>query len=133
MNGMFLAFASNFGADQREMQSVVDFVLGQRMPGSGYKCRANRSGVRVASAHSDERHRRFAEYRTRGYSYRAKAVRRAIDDAAAVLLDWNLYQRRSDGEQTRAEFTGFHEPTRLKPAAPAALPTRIARSATPRR
>ena len=53
MNGMFLAFGCYFGADARRLQSVVDFLLGQRMPDGGFNCRSNRDrGVRVGSVHT---------------------------------------------------------------------------------
>ncbi len=54
----------------------------------------------------------FAEYLRRGYSHRADEVRVTIHAAATALLARNLYQRHSDGEPIRAEFTRFHEPPR---------------------
>lgn len=113
MNGMFLAFASYFGAQPLALRGVVDFILGQRLGDGGFNCRSNRSGARIASVHSTTSViDGLAEYLRRGYSHRADEARSAIAAATAALLDRNLYQRRSDGEPIRAEFTRFHEPPR---------------------
>ena len=113
MNGMFLAFASYFGAQPLAPRSVVDFILGQQMGDGGFNCRSNRSGARTASVHSTTSViDGLAEYLRRGHSHRADEVRLAIDAAATALLDRKLYQRRSDGEPIRVEFTRIHEPPR---------------------
>lgn len=113
MNGMFLAFASYFGADPAALRSIVDFVLRQRMADGGFNCRTNRSGARVSSVHSTTSViDGLAEYLRCGYLYRADEIRVAVASAVDVLLQRNLYQRRSDGEPIRAEFTRFHDPAR---------------------
>jgi hypothetical protein len=113
MNGMFLAFSTYFAADAIALHSVVDFVLEQQLPAGGFNCRLNRSGAVTASVHSTTSViDGFAEYLRRGYAYRADAVRRAIASAVAVMLDRRLYQRRTDGQPIRAEFTRFHDPPR---------------------
>ncbi|MBK8447450.1 MAG: hypothetical protein IPL41_12460 [Micropruina sp.] len=113
MNGMFLAFGCYFGADARRLQSVVDFLLGQRMPDGGFNCRANRSGARVSSVHTTTSViEGFSEYLRSGSRHRAAEVGDAITTATAVLLDRRLYQRRGTGEPIRAEFTRLHHPAR---------------------
>ncbi|MGV0156716.1 hypothetical protein ACSW29_25595 [Rhodococcus sp. GB-02] len=113
MNGMFLAYASYLGADALALHSVVDFLLNQQLSPGGFNCRFNRSGAKTASVHSTTSViDGFAEYLLRGFSYRNEDVRAAIDMAAEVMLDRRLYQRRTDGEPIRAEFTRFHVPPR---------------------
>lgn len=48
------------------------------------------------------------------YAYRSGDVRRAIDTAAEVLLERNLYQRRSDGAPIRPEMARLHHPARWR-------------------
>ncbi|MCW5954111.1 MAG: hypothetical protein KIT69_17815 [Propionibacteriaceae bacterium] len=113
MSGMFLAFGCYFRADAAGLRSIVDFMLGQRMDDGGFNCRANRSGAVVSSVHSTTSViEGLAEYLNRGYAYRAADVRDAIGTATASLLARQLYQRRSDGEPIRAEFTRLHHPAR---------------------
>ncbi len=113
VNGMFLAFGCWFGADAAGLESIVDFVLGQRLDDGGFNCRANRSGARVSSVHSTTSViDGLAEYLRCGYTYRTAEARDAIDSATETLLARYLYQRRSDGEPIRVEFTRLHHPTR---------------------
>lgn len=113
MNGMFLAYGSHFTAEPAELESVVDFVLGQQMHDGGFNCQANRSGASTASVHSTTSViEGLAEYTARGYAYRRDDARRAMLDAVETLLSRHLYQRRSDHQPIRAEFTRLHHPAR---------------------
>lgn len=113
MNGMFLAFGCYFGANATDLESVVDFVLGQRLNDGGFNCRANRSGARVSSVHSTTSViDGLTEYLNNGFTHRAVEVRAAIGTAATALLDRRLYQRRSNEQPIRAEFTRLHHPAR---------------------
>lgn len=113
INGHSLAYASHFGVSTVEVASVVDFVLGQELPDGGFNCRSNRSGARNSSVHTTASViDGFAEYLRRGHTHRADEVRGAMRRAADALLARRLYQRRSDGEPIRAEFTRLHHPAR---------------------
>ncbi|KAA3637860.1 MAG: hypothetical protein DWQ02_06135, partial [Bacteroidetes bacterium] len=52
LNGMFMNYGCYFGVEAAEMNSVVDFVLSQKLPDGGFNCRFNRSGARHSSLHS---------------------------------------------------------------------------------
>ncbi len=41
INGMFLNYACYFGVEEKGLQSVVDYMLDQRMPDGGFNCRWN--------------------------------------------------------------------------------------------
>ena len=113
INGMFLAYACHFGADEAELTSVVDMLLGQQMADGGFNCHSNRSGARVSSVHTTSSViDGFAEYLRQGYSHRSAEVATALAAATETLLTRRLYQRRSDGEPIRAEFTRLHHPAR---------------------
>ena len=113
INGMFLSYASHFRAEAEVLESVVDFVLGQQMDDGGFNCRSNRSGARTASVHSTTSViDGLAEYLRRDYVYRSGDVLSALLAAAESLLARRLYQRRSDHEPIRAEFTRLHHPAR---------------------
>lgn len=71
VNGMFLNYASYFGAPQALLQSVVDFIVGQRMDDGGFNCQHNRIGARHSSMHSTLSVLEGIEtYRWSGYTYR---------------------------------------------------------------
>lgn len=112
INGMFLSYASHFGAEAAALESVVDFVLGQQMADGGFNCRSNRSGARVASVHSTTSVvDGLTEYVRRDYAYRSGGVLSALLAASESLLVRRLYQR-SDHEPISAEFTRLHHPAR---------------------
>jgi hypothetical protein len=52
VNGMFLNYACYFGSSERDLTSVVDFILAQRMEYGGFNCLKNTSGARHSSLHS---------------------------------------------------------------------------------
>lgn len=113
MNGMFLAFGCYFRANAKELESIVDFVLSQRLDDGGFNCRANRSGARVSSVHSTTSViDGLSEYLRSGYTHRSDEVREAIGTASSALLSRNLYQHRSSEEPIHAEFTRLHHPAR---------------------
>ena len=113
MNGMFLAYACYFGAETPSLDSVVDFVLREEMPGGGFNCRSNRSGARVASVHSTTSViDGLAEYLRSGRRYRADDARHAFVRASEVLLARHLYQRQSDAAPIRDDLTRLHHPPR---------------------
>lgn len=113
MNGLFVAFGCYFGADPARLESIVDFVLRQRMNDGGFNCRANRAGARVSSVHSTSSViDGLSEYLRDGYTYRAADVRAAIGTAAESLLRRRLYQHGSTRDPIRAEFTRLHHPAR---------------------
>ena len=47
VNGMFLDYASWFGATYADLAGVLDFLLDQRMPDGGYNCRRNLSLIHI--------------------------------------------------------------------------------------
>ena len=113
VNGMFLAYATHFGAEVAVLMGVIDFLLGQRLDDGGFNCDASRSERRLSSVHTTTSViDGFAEYLRRGYVYRADEVHLAVTDAAEALLARHLYQRRGDGEPIRTEFTRLHHPAR---------------------
>lgn len=113
INGMFLAYACYFGADPRELESVVDFILGQQLGDGGFNCHSNRSGARISSVHTTASViDGFAEYLGTGYTRRAAEVTAAVAAASEALLDRRLYQRHGDGQPIRAELVRLHHPAR---------------------
>ncbi|MFZ1412798.1 MAG: hypothetical protein WAS07_15215, partial [Micropruina sp.] len=82
INGIFLDYASWFGATDADLASVVDFLLAQAMPDGGFNCRRNRSGARIASVHTTlSVLEGLTSYLAAGATRRADEVRTARDAA----------------------------------------------------
>ena len=113
VNGMALDYACYFGADPAQLESVVDFLLGQRMPDGGFNCRLNRSGARHSSLHTTIcTIEGFTEYQRAGYTYRLDEIVASTSDAVEFCLRHRLYRSEHTGQVIDAEFTRLHHPPR---------------------
>lgn len=113
VNGMFLDYASWFGATYADLAGVLDFLLDQRMPDGGYNCRRNRSGARIASVHTTVSViEGFTSYLAAGDTRRADDVANARNAAVECLLARELFRRRGSLEPIDIEFTRLHHPAR---------------------
>jgi hypothetical protein len=113
VNGMALNYASYFHAEQESLQSIVDFLLGQRLPDGGFNCRLNRSGAHHSSVHTTVCVLEgLTEYQRSGYRYRLEELRSAQTDATEFLLRHHLYRSERSGRVMNPEFTRLHHPAR---------------------
>lgn len=115
VNGMFLNYASYFGASENELESVVDFILAQRMPDGGFNCRLNRSGARHSSMHSTlSVLEGISEYVQNGYNYRITELQHAAEEGREFLLRHRLFKSDRTGLIIRQDFLRLSYPPRWK-------------------
>jgi hypothetical protein len=115
VNGMFLNYACYFREPESELQSVVDFVLAQRMEDGGFNCRKNRSGARHSSLHSTlSLVEGIAEYERNGYDYRLHELKQAAAGACEFLLRHRLYKSDRTGELIHRDMLRLSFPPRWK-------------------
>ena len=113
INGMFLNYASYFGADTEKLRSVVDMILSQHMADGGFNCRSNGSGAHHSSLHTTlSVLEGFAEYRQNGYSYRIDHIKQAEQAAREFVLMHQLYLSDRTGEIINANFLKLTYPGR---------------------
>jgi hypothetical protein len=113
VNGMTLNYASYFGASPSDLVSVVDFLLGQRLPDGGFNCRSNRSGATHSSVHSTTSLiEGITAHLAAGSQHRRAELAAARDDAVEFLLRHRLCRSERTGNVMHAEFTRLHHPTR---------------------
>jgi hypothetical protein len=115
VNGMFLNYASYFGASEADLASIVDFILTQRMDDGGFNCQRNRGGARHSSLHSTlSVLEGIAEYAAAAYRYRLGELQQAAADGRAFMLQHRLFKSDHTGEVIRSEFLRFAYPPRWK-------------------
>lgn len=115
INGMFLNYGCFFGVRETQIESVVDFVLGQVMPDGGFNCRSNRSGARHSSMHSTiQILEGIHEYKTHGYTYRLDELLSVARSSREFLLRHRLYRSDHTGEVISKDFVRFAFPPRWK-------------------
>lgn len=115
VNGMFLNYASYFGAPQRELESIVDFLIAQHMADGGFNCRLNRSGASHSSLHSTiSVLEGITEYERRGYDYRVDELSGIARRCVGFILIHRLFRSDRTGEVIKPEFLKFAYPWRWK-------------------
>ncbi len=115
VNGMFLNYASYFGAEGTKIQSVIDMLLKEHMPDGGFNCRSNRSGAVHSSLHSTlSVAEGMTEYLRNGYSYRKEEVEKAIQASQEMMLLHQLYISDRSGEIIHKDFLKFSYPRRWR-------------------
>ena len=115
VNGMFLNYACYFQTDQRELESVIDNLLNERMTDGGYNCMLNRSGARHSSLHSTiSVLEGLSAYTKNGYSYRISEVLEAKKAAVEFILIHSLFISDRTGEIINKAFLRFPYPSRWR-------------------
>jgi hypothetical protein len=113
VNGMFLNYASYFGMEESKLNSVVDFILSQRMADGGFNCRFNRPGARHSSLHSTlSVAEGIAEYEKNGYAYRLAELKKAEETSREFMLLHQLFLSDRTGEIINGKFLVPYYPSR---------------------
>lgn len=115
VNGMFLNFAAYFGAEAEKLQSVVDFLLSQRVADGGFNCRSNRQGCVHSSLHSTiSVAEGILEYQRNGYTYRLPELLAAATASQEFILMHRLYKSDKTGAVIDPKMTMLSYPSRWR-------------------
>ena len=115
INGMFLNYASYFRADEKKLESVVDFLISQHMDDGGFNCMLNRSGAVHSSLHSTiSVLEGITEYAKNSYIYRINELISITKAAIEFILSHKLYISDRTGEIIKKEFLRLSYPSRWR-------------------
>jgi len=93
VNGMALNYSSYFRVREKDLKSVVDFILSQHMSDGGFNCLSNRIGVQHSSLHSTiSVAEGILEYASNGYHYRLDELRGAEKGCQEFMLQHRLFK-----------------------------------------
>lgn len=113
INGMALNYASYFQIKEHYLESVVDFILAEKMPDGGFNCQSNRKGATHSSFHSTlSVMEGILEYRKNGYTYRLKELINAERTSQELLLMHKLFRSDHTGEIINPNFLKLKHPPR---------------------
>lgn len=113
INGMVMNYACYFGTPAKELASVVDFLLSQRMKDGGFNCHSNRKGAIHSSLHSTlSVLEGIAEYEKNGYTYRLRELQKARDSSLEFVLMHQLFRSDKTGEIINPNFLKLYYPCR---------------------
>ncbi len=113
VNGMFLNYATYFGTNEQDLESVVDCILGQIMPDGGFNCRSNRSHTIHSSLHTTiSVLEGIIEYEMNGYTYRLSKLRQSKNSSVEFILLHQLFLSDRTGEIINKGFLKLTYPFR---------------------
>ena len=115
VNGMFLNYASYFGAEEDELKSIVDFLLAEYMPDGGFNCNSNGIGAVHSSMHTTlSVLEGILEYQNNGHRYRLKELQAAGETSREFLLQHKLFRSHRTGEIIDKKWLMLSYPSRWK-------------------
>ena len=115
VNGMFLTYACYYEANEDQLKSVIDFIIGQQLKDGGFNCTLNRSGAKHSSMHSTiSLLEGIREYINKGYKYRVKELEQIEIDSREFLLKHKLYRSDKSNEIIHKSMTMLSYPSRWK-------------------
>lgn len=115
INGMFLNYATYFGADPSDLESVVDYILSQQLPDGGFNCQLSRKGATHSSLHSTiSVVEGIREYAHHGYEYRLEALEKAELESREFMLEHRLYKSDKTGKIIDNRMTMLSYPCRWR-------------------
>ena len=113
INGMFLNFASYFGVLENRLESIVDFLLNEKMDDGGFNCQSNRKGASHSSMHSTiSVLEGFWEYQRNHYKYRLNEIIKVRNQAHEFILQHKLFRSDRTGEIINPNFLKLSYPCR---------------------
>ena len=115
VTGMFLNVASYFGAEERALHSLVDFVLSQQLDDGGFNCQYNRSGAVHSSLHSTlSVIEGINEYGKNGCTYRLGALQKAEGESREFILRHRLFRSDHTGRVIDEKMLRLSYPSRWR-------------------
>ncbi len=115
VDGMFLNYASYFGAPEARLKSLIDLIVSQQMPDGGFNCRLNRSGAVHSSLHSTiSVLEGLWEYAVNGYVYRLAELERIATEAKEFILQHQLFRSDHTGKIIDKRFLMLSYPSRWR-------------------
>lgn len=115
VNGMFLNYASYFRMKESELESIVDFILSQRMEDGGFNCNSNTLGAVHSSLHTTiSVLEGLLEFTNNGCSYRLDEIREAAQSSREFLLQHRLFRSDRTGEVIDKKMLMLSYPSRWK-------------------
>jgi hypothetical protein len=115
VNGMALNFLSYFGCKEKDLESMVDFLLSQQMADGGFNCYSNRSGARHSSLHTSlSVLEGIQEYGESGYVYRKEELTKTAEASREFILEHRLFKSDKTGKIIRNRFLALSYPGRWR-------------------
>jgi len=113
INGMALNYLSYFKVDETKLNSIVDFILSQKMKDGGFNCHSNRIGAKHSSLHTTlSVLEGILEYKINGYKYRLNDLKKVEKKSQEFILAHKLFRSDRTNEIIKNSFLKLPYPPR---------------------
>lgn len=113
LNGMALNYSAYFRVPEKDLKSLIDFILSEKMSDGGFNCQLHRKGAVHSSLHSTlSVLEGISEYEKNGYTYRLNELIAIKKTANEFILMHHLFRSDKTGEIIHPNFLKFYYPTR---------------------
>lgn len=113
INGMVLNYAGYFRVAQKDLESVVDFLLSQQMRDGGFNCHSNRIGATHSSLHTTlSVLEGILEYEKHHNIYRLNEMQLAASASREFILMHRLFRSDKTGKVIHPKFLRMVYPCR---------------------
>lgn len=113
INGMVLNYASYFNVQEKDLVSLIDFLLSQQLSDGGFNCQYNRKGAVHSSLHTTlSIAEGIHEYLKNGYTYKKAELTKIQADCHEFILRHRLYKSDKTGEIINKKFLMLPYPPR---------------------
>lgn len=119
VNGMFLNYACYFKISSPKLQSIIDFIITQKMPDGGFNCMKNSPTIKIKPHHSSLHStlsvlEGIQEYKANGYQYRLAELANIAEQSHEFILKHHLYKSDHTGKTISKAFLTLSYPSRWK-------------------
>ena len=115
INGMALNYLAYFKSNEKDLASIVDFLLSQQMDDGGFNCFSNRKGARHSSLHTTlSVIEGILEYRKNKYTYRLIELLKAEKESREFILEHRLFKSDKTGEIIDKKMLTLSYPSRWR-------------------
>jgi hypothetical protein len=112
---MFLNYACYFKTEEKTLQSIIDFILNQRMSDGGFNCMFNRFDAKHSSLHSTlSVLEGITEYKNNGFKYRLNELLKTRQSSIEFILAHKLFISDRTGEIINKDFLKLSFPGRWR-------------------
>jgi len=115
VNGMFLNYAAYFMMAEKDLRSIIDFLLAEHMPDGGYNCESNFKGAVHSSLHSTlcvlEG---ILEYSQNSYTYRKEELENSARESEEFILQHRLFRSDKTGQIIDKKMLMLSHPSRWR-------------------
>ncbi|MDR2036759.1 MAG: hypothetical protein LBQ60_02430 [Bacteroidales bacterium] len=113
INGMALNYACYFRTEEKLLQSVIDFILGEKMGDGGFNCHSNRKNTVHSSLHTTlSVLEGIEEFEQNGYRYRIDELQEAKKTSQEFILKHHLFRSDKTGDVIKSAFLKLCYPGR---------------------